>query len=54
MFLRTAVLYDVKRLWCQRRVKNIYCSSQRELQLEDVQSRLQQDLRERMALDGRS
>jgi len=27
--------------------------SQRELQLEDVQSRLQQDLRERMALDGK-
>ena len=29
-----------------------FSSSQRELQLEDVQSHLQQELRERMAMDG--
>ena len=33
-------------------VSFIFCYSQRELQLEDEQSRLQQKLREIMALEG--
>lgn len=33
---------------------HIYSVSARELELEDRQSRLQQELRERMAVDGQS